>query len=396
MSLWNGPHGRKFIDEIRASLKKGNEHSAVFVPANRQEDFLGVFGEIAENSPGAVRIIHLQLAHSILDELEPAFYDEEYDSPKSGDGLVKDSKILLLVPRAEHLQQGSDFFVFAERMSAHAKSCRDNAKTMNWSILYLLQPGWIFPGKDTGLRHFHWWGQLFSSDLEYAIESAIYERKYDYPAYHWLYALCRGLCDGSADLVPRVIDSEPASFDEIEDILAEHELNKPDIRALVQEYIKKNLNYQLSRDSLPKNEALDLWQAGAIEINSHGYPVIHPAAMLAAGYKSSVKKNIVAGQIQVYLPLTQDVFRLICNRMRHKFGKNWDTFENGKSREISEIGPLFYHIQKRYPLDAREEYELAGLWRDVRNCLAHGHILPVALAFKAVSRYELIRETPYM
>lgn len=389
---WTSPRVADFMGEICMALRSGAEHCALVLPRWRQESFIAAFRRYAESSLNFIYIVRLQPGSNLLDSLRPVFCDDENgvdDILSLAHCHTRQAAIpIILMPDGdENLKRA--IRDFARAMRANAKACMNMREALNWKMLFVVEPLEDFPQEDVGLKYFHWWGRLQASDLEYAIEQELMDKNLGQEAWLWYYSLCRGLCEGALELASMIWECSPTSMAEIKKMLAAHPLHNENAGRLALQYWREPGPLP-NRHGLPIALARQAWNAGILEIGCRGKPLLHPAALLAAGLDDALENQVLAGQIQVYFPLVQEVIHLLHRRLDAIYGQSWQE----KTGNIDEIGPLqrlFYDLGSRSRGFAREA-ELAFLWWKIRNALAHHVMLDARLAIKAVSLYERMRE----
>lgn len=383
MDAWSGPAARDFFADIYDVLHNCQEHCGVVIPERWQRSFRAALLRSSQEGYGEIHIITLEPSNRLLADLAGEFC-ETGKKPTSVKELARrhlnEGQILALNFPNDIASWRKEYYEFLAWISADAKRRKDSGEPLNWSLLCILPPGSGFKA-DSGMRILEWWGRHYPSDLEFAIERALRPQNLDPPAYTWLYAICRGLGNAAPDLVEYLAHKRLIDMENIIAALKAHELCNEEIGNMARKYG----NAACSRSRPPAGQARCLWKAGALDIGCQGDPLLHPAALVACGLKYRLANLVVAGQMQVYLPMAQRVFHWLMKRMREKFGPDWS---DRCPEKPDGIGKLARILSNFFRTRAEEEATLANYWKDVRNNIAHAKLIPYKLALRAVNEYD--------
>lgn len=381
MAIWQTPSGREFFDGVFATLFDKYEHCAVVLPEYLESGFVSAFSHCAGATDARVASLDPDLP--LMENIAPEFAIDNEKPRKFGDLVERhlgEGRILILRFPAQVDKWRREYREFISQMAAYAKEYKDSGRFLNWSLVCVAPPGsGIDP--DSGLAVMNWWGRRYPSDMEFAIERALRPFELKYPVYIWRYAICRGLCDSAPELASLLAPRQMRTREEILDALKKHEFYNPRMGSLARE----GASAGQGRGRPPSGKDSRLWQAGIFDCSCQGKPVFHPAALLAANFKNKVINMVIAGQMQIYLPLVQEVCQFILRRMRTRFGEGWI---ERCDKPPTDIGPLAWQLGAHFRNVAANEERLAKLWRDVRNRVAHASFLDSDLALKAMLEYE--------
>lgn len=391
MWTWYGPAGRDFFDSIYGTLQNGQEHCAVVIPEIMQRDFRTALLKFANEGYGEIRIITLDPEKELLDNLKSGFCkpDEAEDKIVNYAGFaeshLREGHFLAITFPGNIENWRREYHEFLRWAATDAKRRKDSGEPLNWSMLCILPPGHGFQ-PETGMTLRNWWGRNFPSDLEFAIERALRPQKLGFPAYTWYYAICKGLGNAAPDLVESLAQAPLRDFKSIMNVLVKHPLCNQESARLAKKYgIPK-----CDRDNPPPNRALELWKASALDIGCLDEPLLHPAVLAACDFKNRIFSMVVAGQMQVYLPLAQQVFQKLMNRIAQKLGENWEAkYDNAPDS----LGKLAWLLGTHFPEDLSVELALADQWKNVRNTIAHGKFIPMPVALLAVASYRKLLDS---
>lgn len=397
MSIWYSPHPKAFLREICTALATEKEHCAVSVPQYLLSSFRDELISYGRKSLGQLRIPQIDPQSSLEQNLCPLFifhHEDEAGIASLPEATLSECRTLVIFLPETPLPWEDEFFAFVNHMVAHAKFCKDQDVHMPWSLLLVIPSGRRMPREDIGLKVFHWWGRLHVSDLEYAIEQVLgaaeVEEKH---LYYWFYALCKGLASSDPGLVDFFLEALPTDMDSLVKALSLHELNTRENGQLVLSYLNAP-HCHLDRHAPPQGAMAPLWHRGILDIDCYGRTALHPAALLAAGQTAELERLAVSGQMQVFLPLAQEVHSLLYRKIEHILGPGWGRLnaENFPALD-SEIGPLSHYLYTYY----RSKLPIfllntAKHWRDLRNSIAHANMIPFAVALQAVRDYLCLLE----
>ena len=395
MNVWYCPQGKAFMRTLCRTLAEEDEHAVVSLPERHIQSFVAEFLSYGKKTLGTLQTVTLEAGQPLAESLLPSFLSGAGEEPvpleEFPELMVRGGSTLVLLFPSELSAGAEEYASFLELMAAHAKACKDQGKTPRWSMLAVMPAHLPLPREEIGLKTFVWWGKLRPSDLEYAVEHALENMGLSETSYYWYYALCKGLAGVDPELVEAIVNDPPLSAQEIANIVRGHELLREDVGRLAQKFWLER-SWILNRGVLPRGDAAELWQLGALDIDCYGKPALHPAAMVAAGLENSLGDQLVRGQIQVYLPLTQEVHGFLCQMMRKRFGQDWGKKGTSYTSVEHEIGGLPSYMKTYYSKEIPKEFiKLAELWRDLRNKIAHNTIIPYELALLAVSLYVELR-----
>lgn len=383
MEPWSGPAGRDFFDSIYDVLQNKQDHCTVVIPERLQRSFRSALLHSAQEGYGEIRIATLNSSINLLANIEREFCETRKRTisvKELAERHLAGGQILALNFPTDIGIWRKEYYEYLNWIAADAKRRKDSGEPLNWSLLCILPPGTGLK-VDSGMQILNWWGRYYPSDLEFAIERALRPQRLNHPAYVWLYSICRGLGNAAPDLVGVLAHRRLVDMETITAVLAEHELCNSDIASLARKYG----GARYFRERPPTGGAQRLWKAGAIEIGCWGEPLLHPAAMVACGFRNRLANLVVAGQMQVYLPMAQQVFHWLMNRMREKIGPDWLKFSPEKPEGI---GKLAWILKNFFSKQLDGEVQLANYWKDVRNNIAHAKVIPFELALPAVHEYD--------
>lgn len=393
MSLWYSPHPKAFLREICQVVGTEREHCAVSIPQHLIPSFREELLSYGRKSLGELQVLQLNPQVGLWGNLAPLFNIDAGGDKKLSDlpeMTLPRCRNLVIFPSEKPLSWEEEFLAFVDTMAAHAKYCKDQGKRMLWSMLIVIPAGSKMPHEDIGLRVLYWWGRLHVSDLEYAIESNFgASEAQEYHLYCWFYALCKGVASGDPRLVELFQQQVPIDVDSLVNALAGHELCTEENARLVMSYLNSS-KYSLTRDVVPQGIAAELWHCGILDFDCYGKPSLHPAALVAAQKIDVLERLVVKGQMQVYLPLVQEVHEFLYNKIECLLGYKWDGRNKKSFSSIkSEIGPFSVYINRRFkdvlPKDILRE---ALEWRDLRNSIAHAQMIPFDMAVSRVMAYQ--------
>lgn len=393
MSLWYSPHPKAFLREICQVVGAEKEHCVVSIPQHLLPSFREELLSYGRKSLGDFQVLQLNPQVGLLGNLAPLFNIDAGGDVKLSDlpeiTLLR-CRNLVIFPPEKPLSWEEEFLAFVDTMAAHAKYCKDHGKHMLWSMLIVIPAGSKMPHEDIGLRVLYWWGRLHVSDLEYAIESNFgTSEAQEYHLYCWFYALCKGVASGDPRLVELFRQQVPIDVDTLVNALADHELCTEENARLVTSYLN-SCEYSLTRDVIPKGVAAELWHCGILDFDCFGKLSLHPAALVAAQKIDVLERLVVKGQMQVYLPLAQEVHEFLYRKIEDLLGYGWDSRDKGNFPSVkSEIGPFSFYISKYFKDKLPKDIiKVAQGWRDLRNSIAHAQMIPFDMAVSRVMAYQ--------
>lgn len=400
MNIWNCPHGKAFMRSLCRTLEAGEKHVAIRLPERHLSSFLKEFGPYATRFLGSIQKVVLEDGLSLEEALEPAFMPDGGKNRAPEDcfsRMVSGGPHLLVVLPPSARGTAPRLREFLALAADRARACRDGDRRLPWAMAAVVPADFGGLEDDTGLEVRDWWGKLHPSDLEFAIEQALADITNE-ASYCWYDALCKGLARMDPELVDAIFRNPPVSAAELADVLREG----PTV--FDRELAERAWSYwqdppaALRRDTPPKGELETLlWERGALDIDCYGKPALHPAVLVAAGQEALLEKLVIQGQMQVYLPIVQEVHGFLCRNLAGICGPDWSGRdpENFTSVE-QEIGSLAFYMN--YLKDTlgmsipRELTDLAHIWREVRNTIAHGNMISCQLAIRAMLLYAEVRE----
>lgn len=237
-------------------------------------------------------------------------------------------------------------------------------------------PGFPLPEDDVRLARLNWWGVFSRADLETAIEESFREL----PPRNgtlaiWLRAVCRGVATTDPRLVSRIVEEAPTSVADLERTLASEAMQPSRER-----WSQRNGRGRLSRGGLAATPAdpveTSLWRSGLLD-QFDGSLQIHPSWHVARGESAEIERLIWIGQVEVILPLVEQVREAVVNWLDLKCG---DTWQKGLTQPgddaltgAPEIGRLLHAVRK-CEFGRALGGNLRGVleaWTAVRNDIAH-------------------------
>lgn len=405
MLFWKCPHPREFLDFIFETLRQGDHHAALLIPHWKISGFSDALHAANQKYRYSLDFPVISADADPLDCFRQCAEDPDGLELKDlqGRAMRKDNLIIAL-PTGLDASGQERWLGLIKKLSADAKeyhervsgSAEDAYFTLPWRALFIIPSHFPDPEPETSLDIILADGRASQSDLEYAIENCVEEFALSKAwSRIWLEAVCQGLGIRDVSLCPHMFRELPMDLDGVMDALRSFPFPELD------EELKRSV-IELDNPAAQDN---NLWIAkrllrdlGILELDCHRVERLHPAALARAGRSRSIERLLVQGQARVYLPLAQEAHAFICGRLSHIFGGGWHTLDpaNFPNPDI-EIGPLAFYIDKVLKRsrgqDLTDLKDLAFLWREARNTIAHGRLLDVATAREAVELYEELRKT---
>ena len=400
MNLWACPNAKEFMRDICQLVRTNDQYACVIIPKNYVLDFAEQFINYSQNFLGDILRINIDAA----DNIESVFLDAAFPQSENPMSLhtaletAAENMYLLLVispDLQDPLEKCREFF---EHLAQLVKIRKDTcAETLLWRIIAVWPAHVMWPRAEVGLELRYWFSQIRQSDIEYVIERCWLEQGEQLKEREllWLYALCQGLATIDPMLSVDIFKNLPTSIDDIQAILEEHGLYNID-RDLRQKVIRMDSSASAKMSTaLPptRGDAYDLWSHGALDVRTNGFPALHPAAIHAANRINSLERMVVQGQMKVYLPIVQEVHTFICTQLQKDIGDTWNKKDEKYSSLNEDICALPRYMSEY--LKGRHDpelYDLAIAWRNIRNCLAHSHMLGCADLLCAYKLYEKLRD----
>lgn len=401
MNLWKCPSGHVLREKMSTALR-GNSHCLVLIPEGQDPSaFQDDIRAHLEKWEGSVHSFLVDGDQSLKDGLRLAVaqYGEE-DTRRflSIEELVRrtsDQGSYLLASVSRDLDSRSLGVLKSEllELSTASKHCIESSGYLSWRLLLVVpaNTGMSLPA-DVCLSPFECWGWFRAYDLEFAIDRHLHKFEGRPADYRWIQALCLSVGRMGPDLVERIAEKMPKELEDVRQILREHELfvlaekNKTLVESLLQTRCPTGSLWP----DRPRSGVLDeCWRLGFFNLDCHGQPGVHLAALEACKKTRTLEHMVVHGQIQIYLPLVQRVHNLILQTVERvsaihpQAGKN----PNGDTHKY-DIGPLHHVVNCHKGYYDPDLVETARLWREVRNTLAHNHFLPYELAVDAYAALQ--------
>ncbi len=401
MNIWYCPSGKAFLRRIRHAAQESC-HSVILIPPTVDiEAFVNELGHYIAKKWGNVHVFSVDNEQSLLDGLCQIMGMDDMDDEipaYSMDALVQMASnvgaCLLAQVDGDLSAEGTERLNRELKSLALATKCwKEQGNSMYWQLVLAL-PGTVdLPCQsDVFVREFACWGWLRPADLEYAIDLCIPQSlSPDSATWFWLYALCRSLAGMDPIFACPLVQALPRTMEEIQALLESHpaaalaERFKSDVHRIEEQ---RHCFTGLWPAQPPTPLAEKLWRVGLYNLNCHGRPCLHPVALAVCKRSKTLERMVVRGQIQVYLPLVQEVHHFLLDVLGNLLPDWQQNIGSGYEGYRWDIGPLVACLQSSVRCCPPELVTLARLWRDVRNLMAHNQFLSFDLAITACRAYE--------
>lgn len=400
MNTWYCPNGKAFMREICLDLRDSVTHYLVELPIPLVRDFTDEFTQYSRKYLSYILVKKVGDGTSRDAVLRELFNIPDNEPvPPAHDLLRRDAAdhyILLEFSPSLSPEERQNWMAFLADLDLSTKQALDRgAQELRWKVIAVL-PGSSAPYRpDMGIKKIVWWGFIHSSDMEYAAEqffAPVLEPE-DRSSYYWLYSLCRGLASSDPMLAEWLVNDMPLDLDDVGQLMSKHPLFST--ARLFKNVIarmdgKPPLHF--SRTTPPeKGDEAELWKHGLYVIDCFGNPSLHPAALAAASRLQSLERRIVLGQMQVYLPIVQEVHGFLCRSLRRCCGSDWNKHARDRFTTINdEIGALPAYMRAELSGYPPLLYDLAAIWREMRNTVAHNHMITSSMANDGVNLYRVL------
>lgn len=400
MNTWYCPNGKAFMREVCLALRESVIHCLVELPVPLVREFTNEFTQYCRKYLSHILVRQIIGGTSRNTVLRDLFNIPDNEPVPPVNDLLRldaaDRYILLEFAPSLSSEERQDWMEFLEDLDRSTKQALDRGtQELLWKVIAVL-PGSSAPYRpDMGIRKFMWWGRLHSSDMEYATEqffAPVLEPE-DRASYYWLYALCRGLASSDPMLAKWIVDEIPLNLDDVSQLMSRHPLfpTASRFKAVIARMDGKP-SPCISRTAPPeKGDEAELWKNGLYLIDCFGNPKLHPVTLAAASRLQSLERRIVLGQMQVYLPIVQEVHGFLCRCLRRCCGSDWNRHARDRFTTINdEIGALPTYMKTELSGYPPLLYDLAAIWREMRNTVAHNHMITCSVANDGVNLYRAL------
>lgn len=401
MTIWQCPHYREFLESIWEELQKGDHHLVIQLPAWQ-------IGELRDAIYAFYKRYHYSMAFPVSEaNISPEEYlrqcalePDSFSLDNLTERKMVSENILLALPEDMEEEAREKWNEFFDKLSSDAREYQkrffgDNedfrqALPLPWRLLALMPTHFPSPKPETSLEIFLGSGMAMRSDLEYAIESCLMESNIRRESSRlWLKAICQGLGTRDVGLCRNIFEFLPLDLDEVMEMLKAcpfPEMDEAVIRAVIA------IDEGNTQNGCSFSERQNLRDYGILENDCENMERLHPVALARANRPYSVYRLLLQGQIRTYLPMVQEVQAFIHEELERLCGSGWHTMESEKYPGLAmEIGPLAGYMSRWLKgCCGYDLLNLAFLWRDLRNNVAHGVLLDYEHARDAVDLYEAL------
>ncbi len=273
-----------------------------------------------------------------------------------------------------------------------------------YQIVAPVSPEFPVPQENVKLSTLFWQGVSRKADIHYILETELDSLGLTPGHSAWLRALCLGLAPGYPEVAHAILAQRPSTVQDVHDLLkkmadgAEH-ITLPSglLPALAKERITPGV--------LPKDQQVRTWwRKGWVGWADGPTPRVAPVALAAAGAFDVIDHRILQGQLEVLLPMVEQVRRDMIAWLTHRFGPEWiDTEIPGldpdeRRRVETEIGPLVHHVCRAPNWKLRKGVphvlrKMGDCWVTIRNKLVHGdlvHLPDLEEGVVAIERFRRV------
>lgn len=257
------------------------------------------------------------------------------------------------------------------------------------------------PSEDLFLSIHEWWGVISRSDIDTVIRSHITEfSPLSVGEYYWLISITKALAGTDIYLAQSIIEESPKNLEEIIELLQNYRqaegiyINGLDKTAAV--VMPGSEKDDCPRDSVQRG----LWAEGWLDWVEGNGPMVHSSILPAASLNEEVRVRIWRSQLEIFLPIVDQIRRVVLAWIEIEFGDNWlghlttGLSDNEIERTMVEIGPLAHHVFKydslfnQYHSKSDLVSDVVWKWRNIRNELAHGRFVEYQTINEAVRAYK--------
>ena len=424
MNIWYCPSGKGFLRDIRHAAEDSCHSVAIIPPTVDIEAFVNELGRYLTKKWGDVHVFSVDNEQSLLDGLRQIMNMNDMYATNGSDGMngmddmddmdddipawSMDELVQMSSNAGACLLAQVDGALSAEGTEAlhrelkslvqATKRWKEQGNSTYWQLVLALPATVDLPCQsDVFVRDFACWGWLRPADLEYAIDLCIDDLcirqslSQDSATWFWICALCRSLAGMDPTLASPLLQTTPRTMEDIQALLERQpaaalaERLKSDVHQMEEQ---RHCFTGLWPAQPPTRLAEKLWRAGLYNLNCHGRPCLHPVALAVCKRSRTLEQMVVRGQIQVYLPMVQEVHHFLLDVLGNLLPDWQQNIGSGYEGYHWDIGPLVACLQTSVPCCPPELVTLARLWRDVRNLLAHNKFLPFDRAIDACRAYE--------
>lgn len=402
--VWQLPNASRFLDGIIESLAS-SKHSIVVLPdpflssdpvliLSKRLSLRGL-GSLTEVSIG--QRIHEDILDSISEELGFDICEitciEDFLDRKD----VPSRYIAITGAEAG----GADWMAGLSNLMSKAGEHAQVSEFNPFNLVAFVSPSFAPPPSNLMLAHHFWWGILSSVDIDYATESCMS----DYPPsciaeYYWLWAMCRGVAKIDPYLAQLIVEMSPKSIEELCDIVSN--IRSDSFTEIPHSFFNyPEMPLRTVKINPPANGALrDLWKGGYLDWHDGSGVILHPYLLSSCGFQQEITRMVWKGQVQIILPLVEQVRQSLIFWLVREFGVDWHAKLVGPlpDEELSgltgEIGPLCHYLfGNRSPL-RRSSFskmsDMAWKWRNIRNDISHGRPISFDQISDACNAFDLL------
>jgi len=276
-----------------------------------------------------------------------------------------------------------------------------NSEDYQYQLVLAICPTVVPPPEDLYLEHHAWWGILSHSDFELIIDRAIKLYPPTSTAEHyWLRALCRGIGGSDIDLITRIVEERPDTYDKVLNMLSP--LPQREVTFLGDFDIRNIAVVTLGQRVPPcPKEAKErlVWEKGWFDWFERSGYFVHSALLMKLGFRDEISRRICFAQQDLLWPVVERIRLLIIDWIERHYGGAWaDTLipelsSTDRENVGVEIGSLAHHLFRRgSKLQSNPLFStlssLAWVWRNIRNGLAHGKFISLATLESAWAEYR--------
>ena len=412
MTIWECPHPEKFLDEIFSTLQNGDRHVLIHLPIWRLAGFQDALWDASQSrrlhlhfpeAPNARRPLELMRGLS----LKP----DDFQAADPASWEPKSENIALAIPSELNAGEVKEWLGFIEAAAASGREFHERMGGLEkegallplpWRLIFLAPAHFPSPKPETSLEIFLASGLCGQSDLEWAVERCASDQggRLEASSRLWLESICKGVAMRDVGLCASVFKALPLDLPDVMDMLMAypfHELGKE----LAREVIAVDEGNEQGPESWRARERLR--EMGILDLDCRGWEALHPSALAQANRRQTVEGLLRQGQVRVYFPLAQDAHSFIVQKLDKCCDPDWRRKSLQWHKETNQyvnesdtclgIGPLAEYMARHLKgVCGGDLLELARLWQNIRNEIAHDRLLKFEDTVDAVDLFEEMRQ----
>lgn len=193
--------------------------------------------------------------------------------------------------------------------------------TIQWNFIGIIPADIELPKLSISTEVIYLWNFTKKSDIEQFNEFYFSRDSLNFADYLWFNSLSHGIGPYDVSLISNISLNKPFSIQEIISMLESHLLfNMTDTTIrLCENFLRTSKSPGVLSPPFIGDFGV-LWREGFLTVDNFGFPSLHPCAIVKLKRFDLLSKILVAGQLNIFMPLLIKVHALIHSTLNKELG----------------------------------------------------------------------------